>query len=620
MNFITILGMPRKGRFQHRKEKEREKRARRHSNAQTQDSDSSRVSSTIDTETISTSNSCSTAEGGSLTPSQLPPVEASAQLRQLHSALVLPNRFWSDHSPDTLQKMLLCKVSCKTQPLMVTHSLTIHSNLSWLLFVNQHLIDSAVCGPLKSFSGPLTPENLSQLLVEVDRLSICAGQPDDHFVRMVQAKKGKILSCNGKVVAYVDSTQVEFNGNVYQRTVRTSECEVISNSTKCVVCTKYRTNLRAMYHRWKKQKSSSIVHTSNAESSSDTGIYKNERFMDTPEKIAKIASLRKRATSAEQALAKLRDKVRNLTQKQGEVLDHDLNSDLLHIMDENSDRVKDAYPEGSFAKLFWDEQLKAAKAGDPRQVRWHPVIIKWCLNMKLMSSSTYHALRSSGFVKLPSERTLRDYTHYFTNKPGFQDEVNQQLVDEVEKMAIPENRKYVVLLFDEMKVKEGLVYNKTSGEIIGFTDLGDINNQLLRLEQHEEDHPPIAKQLLAVMVRGMMFKLEFPYAHFGTCGVTGDMLYPIIWEAVRRLESSGLKVICVTADGASPNRKFIKLHYDPKDSSSFLHKTKNPYSEDDRWFFFIVDPPHLIKTVRNCWSHSGVCGTRRMKVNNKWHT
>ena len=80
------------------------------------------------------------------------------------------------------------------------------------------------------------------------------------------------------------------------------------------------------------------------------------------------------------------------------------------------------------------------------------------------------------------------------------------------------------------------------------------------------------------------------------------MLYPIIWEAVRRLESSGLKVICVTADGASPN------------------KTKNPYSEDDRWLFFIVDPPHLIKTVRNCWSHSGVCDTRRMKVNNKWHT
>ena len=64
---------------------------------------------------------------------------------------------------------------------------------------------------------------------------------------MVHAKKGKILSCNGKVVTYVDSTQVEFNGSVYQRTVRTSECEIISNSTKCVVCTKYRTNLRAMY-------------------------------------------------------------------------------------------------------------------------------------------------------------------------------------------------------------------------------------------------------------------------------------------------------------------------------------------------------------------------------------
>lgn len=30
---------------------------------------------------------------------------------------------------------------------------------------------------------------------------------------------------------------------------------------------------------------------------------------------------------------------------------------------------------------------------------------------------------------------------------------------------LPESRKYVALLIDEMKVKEGLVFNKYSGEI-----------------------------------------------------------------------------------------------------------------------------------------------------------
>ena len=41
----------------------------------------------------------------------------------------------------------------------------------------------------------------------------------------------------------------------------------------------------------------------------------------------------------------------------------------------------------------------------------------------------------------------------------------------------------LVLLMDEMYVKESLVYDKHTGKIIGFTDLGDVNNCLISLEQ-----------------------------------------------------------------------------------------------------------------------------------------
>ena len=277
-------------------------------------------------------------------------------------------------------------------------------------------------------------------------------------------------------------------------------------------------------------------------------------------------------------------------------------------MQQNNQHVKEAYHTGSFARLFWDEQLKASSVKDPRLVRWHPVLIKWCLNLKLLSGSAYHALRTSGFVKLPSDRTLRDYLHYFSNKPGFQEEVHQQLFEEAKLSALPSERRYVSLILDEMKIKEGLVYNKYTGHIIGFTHLGDINDDLMKLE-NDSDHPPIAKQVLALMVRGLLFKLEFPYAHFSTNGITADLLFPIVWEAIRLLESGGLRVLCVTADGASPNRKFFRMH-----KSIHVHKTPNVYSEDDRWIYFIADPPHLIKTVRNCWSNSGETGTRHMKV------
>ena len=331
-----------------------------------------------------------------------------------------------------------------------------------------------------------------------------------------------------------------------------------------------------------------------------------------PEKLAKIASLRKRACVAEQEVAKLKERIHKLTEKEGEVIDSSLHSDMVQIMRENTDTIKSTYPEGSFARLLWEEQLKATTQSSSKHVRWHPTIIKWCLNLKLLSSSTYHALRTSGFLKLPLERTLRDYTHYFDSKPGFQDEVDHQLAEEANLASLPESRKYVAILIDEMKIKEGLVYNKVSEEIVGFINQGDINDDLLKLEQRGE-HPPIAKYVLVLMVRGLLFKLVYPYGHFGTSGVSGDLLYPIVWEAIRRLEANGLKMLCITADGASSNRKFFRMHHD-EDGSTLKYKTKNPFAADERWICFISDPPHLVKTVHNCWSNSGVKGTRRMKV------
>ena len=55
-----------------------------------------------------------------------------------------------------------------------------------------------------------------------------------------------------------------------------------------------------------------------------------------------------------------------------------------------------------------------------------------------------------------------------------------------------------------MKIKEGLVYNKHTGNTIGFTDLGDVNNKSIQLEQQECEHRAIATHVLVVMVRGIL--------------------------------------------------------------------------------------------------------------------
>lgn len=91
---------------------------------------------------------------------------------------------------------------------------------------------------------------------------------------------------------------------------------------------------------------------------------------------------------------------------------HQVHADMQAIMNEMTGAVRKENSEGLFRRIFWDEQLKALQTKDPRQVRWHPALIKWCLHLKFKSTSAYHALRSTGVLTLPSERTLFDYSHW----------------------------------------------------------------------------------------------------------------------------------------------------------------------------------------------------------------
>lgn len=61
--------------------------------------------------------------------------------------------------------------------------------------------------------------------------------------------------------------------------------------------------------------------------------------------------------------------------------------------------------------------------------------------------------------------------------------MNQQLIKEGKLDNLPEHRKYCCLVLDEMKMKENLMYNKYTGEVIGFTNQGSINDELLSLEK-----------------------------------------------------------------------------------------------------------------------------------------
>ena len=117
----------------------------------------------------------------------------------------------------------------------------------------------------------------------------------------------------------------------------------------------------------------------------------------------------------------------------------------------------------SFQYIFWKQQHKAASLKDARSMKWHPLLIKWCLYLRHLSGSAYETLRETGIVRLPSQRTLRDYTYYTLASTGFSADVDRQLIEIANLATCPEYAKYVILLMDEMHIKEDIVFDKHTG-------------------------------------------------------------------------------------------------------------------------------------------------------------
>ena len=216
---------------------------------------------------------------------------------------------------------------------------------------------------------------------------------------------------------------------------------------------------------------------------------------------------------------------------------------------------------------------------------------------------------------LPSERVLRDNKKYFKPKAGLNVDNIESLRDKASSVA--GIQRYVVLVMDEMKIQSNLVFDKYSGDLIGFVDLGDPMTNYACLG----DEDVMATHALAFLVRGMCSDMKHIIAYYFTENVTSYQLMSGFWKIVGVLEVSlNLWVIAAVNDGASPNRKFFEFHsmfmsdVENEVVSDVVYKVNNLFAMD-RFIFFFPDACHLIKTARNCLYNSGsgsvvaLCGT-----------
>lgn len=150
-------------------------------------------------------------------------------------------------------------------------------------------------------------------------------------------------------------------------------------------------------------------------------------------------------------------------------------------------------------------------------------MIRFALNLKYLSTSAYRAARLSGAIHLPSERTLADYTHWTTPHSG----VQLEFVEEFKRLLadVTCGHHHCAISMDEMKIKRGLVFDKHSGTLVGFTDLGSVNRDievLMSENEEEEVRGKPADQVFVFLARAV-FKpsLSVPVAHYFSLNLKG---------------------------------------------------------------------------------------------------
>lgn len=161
-----------------------------------------------------------------------------------------------------------------------------------------------------------------------------------------------------------------------------------------------------------------------------------------------------------------------------------------------------------------------------------------------------------------------------------------------------------ILMLDSMKCIDGLVFNSSEGSVVGIscqdpTIVGDLFDNTPRQVSNTQ-------YILQFLWRDEASKFDVLGPWFThNRDFNSPQLDAIFWKVIQHYSAVRMHVNLVVCDAASFNISFItnlccgdegQTNSNPK-SATFEPKCTNPFTERDIWF--IVDPSHMLKNVRN---------------------
>lgn len=98
--------------------------------------------------------------------------------------------------------------------------------------------------------------------------------------------------------------------------------------------------------------------------------------MNTPKKEERLRQLHSKVRVSNQHIRRMERRLKEAIEHRGIEVDDALHQDLCATMAESSSGVKEQYPSGSFAQIFWEQQEQGSRLKNAKSMRWEPAMIR----------------------------------------------------------------------------------------------------------------------------------------------------------------------------------------------------------------------------------------------------
>lgn len=269
------------------------------------------------------------------------------------------------------------------------------------------------------------------------------------------------------------------------------------------------------------------------------------------------------------------------------------NIQLKDILEEMKSEQYISDDEKNFLNVFeMREVVECLCKGVKGRDSYPPSVRAFCMSLHYMSPRAYDYLRNKFGKHLPHCQTIRQW--YRNSNLDAKSGIGTYALNALESKAktVRENGEQLVVsvVFDEMHIQRNMSWCRAKNKFIGLIDYGT---------QNPDDEFTLAKDVIVFMACGINAHFQQPIGYYFIQTLNANERAELLLQVINEISKRGIKVANVTFDGYRANVKMCRHLGANLNLKNGEYETHFINSYDSEKIYFILDPSHVMKLIRN---------------------